>query len=347
MPDSSPLFTIGIPTFNRVEFLRTSLAAALAQQCDSLEIVVSDNGSEDGTEAFCRGISDPRLRYFRSDVNRGACWNFGRCLELARGRYFSWLQDDDLIFPDFANRAARTLESTHSDCYLGTAICSPTPSFIYWDSLYSPPLNLHWGQSGSVSVPFSLMAPLSLLASVAIPPVIAFRTEFLRGIVCWFIDTDCPLFAERLLLVAAAKSGCVVAAPHVAGVFRIHQHQMHVSMMNDAGRSLAEWTRFTEKIQSLNPDFDLTVFREYVAGLPDTHLKTFIRNLNGKAVDSQFSAGVLQILTSQAASRWPQMEIVSTKPTNTPIQFLKNVITQVMPPVALVTLKAARRRLSR
>jgi glycosyltransferase involved in cell wall biosynthesis len=103
MPNNlDPLVTIAIPTYNRADYyLQQSLASALSQTYQHIEIIVSDNCSTDNTQAFVRSFSDPRLRYFRHDKNIGANNNFNHCLEQAKGDYFLLLQDDDMIDNDF------------------------------------------------------------------------------------------------------------------------------------------------------------------------------------------------------------------------------------------------------
>ena len=103
MPNNlDPLVTIAIPTYNRADYyLQQSLASALSQSYQHIEIIVSDNCSTDNTQAFVRSFSDPRLRYFRHDKNIGANNNFNYCLEQAKGDYFLLLQDDDMIDNDF------------------------------------------------------------------------------------------------------------------------------------------------------------------------------------------------------------------------------------------------------
>ena len=97
-----PLVTIAIPTYNRADgYLREALASAMNQTYQNIEIIVSDNCSTDNTERFVKGISDPRLRYFRHNKNIGANNNFNYCLEQANGDYFLLLQDDDMIDNDF------------------------------------------------------------------------------------------------------------------------------------------------------------------------------------------------------------------------------------------------------
>lgn len=97
-----PLVTIGIPTHNRADsYLRKTLTSALNQTYQNVEIIVSDNCSTDSTEPFIRGLSDPRIRYFKHTNNIGANNNFNFCLAEAKGDYFLLLHDDDLIDDDF------------------------------------------------------------------------------------------------------------------------------------------------------------------------------------------------------------------------------------------------------
>ena len=47
---------------------------------------------------------DPRIRYFRSDVNRGASWNYRTVIERSSAPYFKWATHDDLIAPTYMER---------------------------------------------------------------------------------------------------------------------------------------------------------------------------------------------------------------------------------------------------
>lgn len=99
-----PLVTIGIPTYNRANgYLREALESALAQSYPNVEIIVSDNGSTDGTEAVVRSYADPRVRYLRQEPALTPNNNFNFCLQQARGAYFLLLHDDDKVDPDFVS----------------------------------------------------------------------------------------------------------------------------------------------------------------------------------------------------------------------------------------------------
>lgn len=109
---SVPLVTIGIPVYNGERYLARALDAALAQTHQAIEIIVSDNGSTDGTEAICRAYAarDPRIRYVRQPCNLGAYGNFEFLVGEATGDYFCWQAADDDMAPDYASILAGHLE---------------------------------------------------------------------------------------------------------------------------------------------------------------------------------------------------------------------------------------------
>lgn len=88
-----------IPTYNRARFIGETIQSIIAQATDEVEIVVSDNGSDDNTEELIRGYQKifPRIRYFRWDSNVGADRNFLKVIELATGDYCWFMGSDDRI----------------------------------------------------------------------------------------------------------------------------------------------------------------------------------------------------------------------------------------------------------
>jgi glycosyltransferase involved in cell wall biosynthesis len=107
-----PRVSIGLPVYNGDQFLAEAIDSLLAQTYRDFELIISDNASTDRTEAICRerAARDPRIRYYRSDTNRGAMWNFNRVVELARGEYFKWAAHDDKHEPTYVERCVEVLE---------------------------------------------------------------------------------------------------------------------------------------------------------------------------------------------------------------------------------------------
>jgi glycosyltransferase involved in cell wall biosynthesis len=109
-----PLVSIGVPAYNGAQHLAEALESARSQDYPNLEIIIVDDASADKTEAICRRFAaiDPRIRYIRSSRNVGAVANFRKVLALARGTYFTWLAQDDVISdPGYAKTVVEYLES--------------------------------------------------------------------------------------------------------------------------------------------------------------------------------------------------------------------------------------------
>lgn len=105
--------SIGMPVYNGEAYLAEAIDSILAQEYEDFELVISDNGSTDGTEAICRAYAakDARIRYHREEHNRGAAWNFNYVVHLARGDYFRWACHDDSIAPSHLRRCVEALEA--------------------------------------------------------------------------------------------------------------------------------------------------------------------------------------------------------------------------------------------
>ena len=68
-----PRVSIGLPVFNGERFLEQALSALTKQTWQDLEIIVSDNGSTDGTEQICRNLRRHRPTYSLHST-RGESW---------------------------------------------------------------------------------------------------------------------------------------------------------------------------------------------------------------------------------------------------------------------------------
>ena len=102
--------TIGIPTYNRAESLRETIASVLAQTYGGFRVLVSDNASEDRTFAVVKEFDDPRITYDRSASNIGMIGNFNRLIDLAETEFLMILPDDDLLYPHYLQEAVDVFE---------------------------------------------------------------------------------------------------------------------------------------------------------------------------------------------------------------------------------------------
>ncbi|HEV7524948.1 MAG TPA: glycosyltransferase [Acidimicrobiia bacterium] len=114
-PQLAPVrVTIALPVYNGENFIERAIESILGQTYRDFELLISDNGSTDRTREICLAFAarDARIRYFRSDVNRGAGWNYENARALARGTdYFKWAAHDDIIAPTFLERCVAALDA--------------------------------------------------------------------------------------------------------------------------------------------------------------------------------------------------------------------------------------------
>lgn len=131
MTTAAPLFSVVIPTYNRAERLRDTLASVLEQRCGDFEAIVVDDGSSDHTEAVCAELDDARIRYQRQD-NAGPAAARNRGARSARGRYLAYLDSDDRWHRDYLLEASRQLATLDEHCFLYGQIVVDRGVRRYW-----------------------------------------------------------------------------------------------------------------------------------------------------------------------------------------------------------------------
>ncbi len=117
------ILTIGMPVFNDIGFIEESLNSILNQNETSFLLIISDDGSTDGSEKICRMYAekDSRIQYIRQPKNLGISRNMQFLLNQAHTPYFMWAADDDLWHPDFTKELVSLLEQNKSAV---SAFCS-------------------------------------------------------------------------------------------------------------------------------------------------------------------------------------------------------------------------------
>ena len=107
----NPLVSICVPTYNRAALLQESLKNIQTQTYSPLEILISDNGSTDETQAVCHRTAekDPRIRYYRQPRNIGLYPNHNFCIDRSKGEFLCFFHDHDLHQPRMVQEYASFL----------------------------------------------------------------------------------------------------------------------------------------------------------------------------------------------------------------------------------------------
>ncbi len=97
--NTTPELTVVIPTKDRPVLLARAVESVVSQG-PGIEVIVVDDGSiPEAADSIRSTANDPAVRLVRSDVSTGAPMARNRGLELARGRYWATLDDDDEWLP--------------------------------------------------------------------------------------------------------------------------------------------------------------------------------------------------------------------------------------------------------
>jgi glycosyltransferase involved in cell wall biosynthesis len=94
----NPLVSIIIPCYNTENYIGEAIDSALGQTYKNIEVIVIDDGSEDGSLEIIKSYGD-RIRW-ETGPNRGAWAARNRGIELARGEFIQFLDADDLLLPE-------------------------------------------------------------------------------------------------------------------------------------------------------------------------------------------------------------------------------------------------------
>ena len=107
-----PLITIVTPCLNAAQFIRHTIDSVLSQDFESLEYLILDGGSSDGTQDIARDYGDRVVVV--SEPDNGTSSAINRGFRRARGSVVAWLNADDTYLPGAISSAMRAFQSDPS-----------------------------------------------------------------------------------------------------------------------------------------------------------------------------------------------------------------------------------------
>ena len=223
----TPRITIGIPTRNRPEMLRRAIDSALAQTFPT-RIVVNDSGSCNRTRRMCDDFVDRSpvgghdFEYIRRDG--GSLWeNWKHVAKQAKTEFFMWLQDDDIICPELADRIIAAF-----DFYPNAKVYCSRLHFSYdgrlglpWYGIVGPKVPLDYLRMRPSEFPGSLLTAVAYFEVWAISPGKAFRVGAPFRLMLDSLPDKCDKYTERLDVAFMGLHGSAIADPNIAGLERV------------------------------------------------------------------------------------------------------------------------------
>ena len=114
MKNDSKQVSVIIPAFNRAEYIKETVNSVLAQDYPSVQLIVVDDGSTDGTYEILLGYAEQdKLKLLthpgRENKGQSAALNLG--LKAATGEFIAILDSDDLFLPGKISAQVNYLDS--------------------------------------------------------------------------------------------------------------------------------------------------------------------------------------------------------------------------------------------
>lgn len=118
--DNEIILSICISAYNRRDLTCENVRKILQYEGDDIEVIVSDNASEDGTFEALKHIEDKRLRVYRNEINVGLGGNTMRLLAYAAGKYVMTINEKDWVDAQDIKDFVRVYKKRECDFILST-----------------------------------------------------------------------------------------------------------------------------------------------------------------------------------------------------------------------------------
>lgn len=277
-----------IPTFRRPTLVARAIRSALDQTHHDVRVCVYDNASGDETGSVVAAIaaSDPRVTYFCHPQPVPVAQNFQYGLERVETPYFSFLSDDDVLFPQFYASALARCESEPSAMFAAGSVIE----FDEHGVVRYAPLAL-WDRDGLFTPPAGFLAMLDNRHPTLTG--ILFRREVIENVGSLDVGISGPADLDYELRVAVRFPYLVFYQPCAAYV----HHSDRISTTEDPS-IVDQFQRISDKLTA-----DARVAPDVRASVPRLLARQMRRKLYEIAVKSLVGGKDEQAIAAAALLR--------------------------------------------
>lgn len=227
----SPLVSVVITTYDRPQLVRRAIKSVLAQTYEPLEIIVVEDGSDSGVEAWLEEQGFDHVRHIRHEENQGLAAARNTGLRYAQGKYVAYLDDDDEWLPQKTLKQIELTEKDIGDCaviYCGGIVISPNGGML---------------SEGTPYLRGDIRATIRNKGLYTIPSSCLFRRKALDQIGGYDEDLSSHIDHDIWLQLAQAR----YAADYVDEcLVKVHQHQSY-QMTTDTEARMQATRAFCDK----------------------------------------------------------------------------------------------------
>ncbi|MFH1691078.1 MAG: glycosyltransferase family 2 protein [Candidatus Omnitrophota bacterium] len=169
-------FSVCLPTYNMGPLLGATIENILNQTFQNFELIISDNCSQDETERIVKSFSDPRIKYFRNDINLGYFGNLEQCMRLASGEIIFLMSAKSLLSKD-------ALFRTNQAFHICEDVGAVTRPYYWFGQSFSVPVRIkaRYAKENDlvVSLDSDLKDIIAVFHTLDNPAGLAFRRQYM------------------------------------------------------------------------------------------------------------------------------------------------------------------------
>lgn len=109
------LVSIITPCYNSEKFIAETYQSIKDQIYNDWEWIIVDDASTDKSVEIIKSFNDDRVKLFEQKVNKGASEARNKGLNLAKGRFITFIDSDDLWLPNFLEKTINYLTNTKEE----------------------------------------------------------------------------------------------------------------------------------------------------------------------------------------------------------------------------------------
>lgn len=118
-----PLVSIIMPVYNAEHFIEKTILGLDKQTYENIEVIAINDGSKDGTAAVLDRLVERTDLHIKLRVvhqqNMGICHTRNNGIDLAEGKYISFVDHDDSMVPNAIELLVKRAESENADMVIG------------------------------------------------------------------------------------------------------------------------------------------------------------------------------------------------------------------------------------
>ena len=211
-----PLVSIITPSFNQADFLRDTIESVLNQDYPSIEYIIVDGGSSDGSQEIIKSYSD-RLSWWISEPDQGQADAINKGFQRAQGEIITWLNSDDMYLPRTISKVVNVFQN------------KPDAGMIYGDAVSSDKDGRLLNELRFDSWHLKELLEFNIICQ---PAVFMKRSILERS---GYLDLSYHFFLDHQLWIRIARETNLVHQPQIWAVSRYHDRAKNVTMISQVG----------------------------------------------------------------------------------------------------------------